>query len=403
MIEPPRRGGPRQVADAVVQIEQHGRSQRTDVLIALPVDLLRKFGLFCARLGDIVLRHRFPPGLFRDLPLAVRIGPLLFGNRASLLGVLRLNRGGDHARRQRKHHQRGGRQGHPLAPGELLQPIRPSVPFGRYRPAAAVIPHIVRQLLHRRISPLRALANGGRRDGVKFSGLMRWIVFADGPHHLVRRLPSLPEWMLAGDQFVEQDAQREHVRRRGHRAAFNLLRTAVLRRQDQRTRHLRFAVRAFYQLGDAEVEQFHGAGRRHQYVVRLQVAMHRQVAVSVPQGIADLQKQLQPAVLGKRVTAAELRNRHSVDVFHHEVRIAVGGLPSVQNGGDVRVIQLRQNFALPVKAAQELRIDSVAAHHFDSGLPLEASVGARGQVHHAHASGGQTLLNAVRPDRIALG
>ena len=101
----------------------------------------------------------------------------------------------------------------------------------------------------------------------------------------------------AGQQLVQNDAERVDVARGRDRPAENLFGARVLRREQPvvhaRERHRRSCFAGVEQLGDAEVEQLRRAFRGHQDVRGLQVAVHDQVLVCVLDGAADVEEQLQ--------------------------------------------------------------------------------------------------------------
>ena len=99
-----------------------------------------------------------------------------------------------------------------------------------------------------------------------------------------------PVGLGVGQQFVQHHAERVHVGHGRDRFAADLLRRGVVQREGAHAgaRVLDHRLLAVEQLGDAEIEQAHFAGGRHQDVGRLEVAVHDQVGVRVADRIADL-------------------------------------------------------------------------------------------------------------------
>src|ERR1700733_2775516 len=89
------------------------------------------------------------------------------------------------------------------------------------------------------------------------------------------------------------------------------------------------------------------------------------------------------------------RDRNAIDEFHHEVGIAGGGSACVQDGCDVRVIQLGKNAALVLKAAEEKIVDVIVSEDLDGHALFKTSIGSPGFENYAHAPSAQFLLDAI--------
>jgi hypothetical protein len=113
---------------------------------------------------------------------------------------------------------------------------------------------------------------------------------------------------LAGDELVEQHAQRVDVGRHGHRFAVDLLRRGVGRRQGAHVaaRQVRLTLR-LEKLRQTEVEQLRLARRGDQDVRRLEVAVHDEAAVRRIDGARHGDEQTQAG--GERQPAAPAHAR----------------------------------------------------------------------------------------------
>ena len=97
---------------------------------------------------------------------------------------------------------------------------------------------------------------------------------------------------LAGDEFVQQYAERVNIGGGGDVAASLLFGRGVGRREGGRQSAL--FVRGVEQLGDAEIQQADGTITGNQHIGRLDVPVHDQGAVRGVHGMADVGEQRQP-------------------------------------------------------------------------------------------------------------
>src|SRR5580704_16509241 len=79
-------------------------------------------------------------------------------------------------------------------------------------------------------------------------------------------------------------------------------------------------------------------------------------------------------------------NRYAVDEFHHDVRNALLARPGVNDAGDVRMIEAREDAALVLETAQEELRAELAADRLDGDRTLVESVRTHGAVNRAHAA-----------------
>ncbi len=197
--------------------------------------------------------------------------------------------------------------------------------------------------------------------------------------------------MVAAQQQVHQHAQRVDVGGGGHVAALQLLGRGELRRERVAgaggERRFRAGAGVVQQLGDAEVQQLHVAGLRHQDVAGLQVAVQHQAVVRLRHRGQDVQHQRQPLRGGQREALAVLVDGLAVDVLQHQVRLgAVGHDAGIEQARDVRVRQARQDAALALEARRVAVAEQARAQELDRHLALVAAVVAARQPHGAHAA-----------------
>ena len=83
------------------------------------------------------------------------------------------------------------------------------------------------------------------------------------------------------------------------------------------------------------------------------------------------------------------------DEIHHEVGAAVGRGAAVQQLGDIRMIQVGQNLAFDIEAAQRELAEHAAADHFDRHHFAIQIVHPHRLVDGAHAAFGDQLHDAV--------
>ena len=113
---------------------------------------------------------------------------------------------------------------------------------------------------------------------------------------------------------------------------------------------------------------------------------------------ADLLKELQAFGCRQALLIGILSDGLAFDVFHHEVRPPVAGGAAVEQAGDVRVIQRREDLPFIAKAAQdEFRIHA-ALDELDGDLLLELCVITLCEVDRAHAALADPSQDAIRAD-----
>ncbi len=207
----------------------------------------------------------------------------------------------------------------------------------------------------------------------------------DSLPNLVGRPPLHLIGSLARQQFIEQHAQRVHVRHRGHAGAAELLGACVLRRHHLRTQLGRQerAV-AFQQFGNAEVEQFRRTVGGHENVRWFDVAMNDEMLMRVRDGRADLSKEYEPRLDRQPARPAVLVDRQAVDVLEHEVRNPFVGGPTVEQARDIRVIEAGEDLSFVTEALQHRIAVHAALDQFDGDTHVELRVRTFGEIDAPH-------------------
>ncbi len=201
------------------------------------------------------------------------------------------------------------------------------------------------------------------------------------------------ERRLAGQQLVEDDAERVEVGARVDLASLGLLGREVLRRADDRAR-LGHLARAGAR--DPEVRHLHAALAVDEDVVRLDVAVHDAVPVCEAQRREDLARVLDRDV-DRRGAAADdqLLQRAAVEELHRDV-VGVLRLAAVVDRDDVRVVERGGVLGLAAEALDELVVVPVTAVE-DLDRDAAAELLVLGEVDVGHPAGAELALDPVAP------
>jgi len=200
------------------------------------------------------------------------------------------------------------------------------------------------------------------------------------PEYLVERLAPCLVGPDAGDEFVEQHAERVDIRRRRDREPSALLRASIVRRQgadaDRCRRGIGRESGVVEEPGDAEVEYLGHAVGRHEDVGRFDVSMNDAVPVRAMHGGAHATKQVQARRQGQRALAAVGGDGHAFDVFHREVRVAVGRQAGVDEPDDVRMAERGEDLTFGLETAGGRRIGHVRLGELEAGgLEVQTTTG----------------------------
>ena len=140
--------------------------------------------------------------------------------------------------------------------------------------------------------------------------------------------------MLAGEEHIQQHADRVHIGGRGDHATSHLLGRRVLRRRGpcvprQRrgvggSRAVRRPFVVLEQFSDAEVEQLDLTGDANQHVGWLDIPVHDQVGVRVNHGLEHVEKQAKTSLDTERVFVAVTVDGLTIDVLEDQIGLAGG-------------------------------------------------------------------------------
>ena len=348
----------------------------------------------------------------------LRTAPVRLGNPG-------LPCGDDDAADERQEHDRCSGDHGSMTANELAGLVPPRAPLRNHRKTAQVTADVFGKLFHRSVPSLRFLPQRLQQDEVEVAAQLsrqpwRWRLFRGrvplgAPHRSAR-----PFGLLARDgcgqlatgaaleavgsatreEPIEHHSKRVHVAGGRHRLATDLLGAGVLRRERPQHR-LCHVADGIQQRRDTEVQQLRDPVTGHEDVGGLDVAMNHQALMRVLDRRADTEKQLQALSDRRPVRATELVDRRAVDELHHEIRDAAVGGAAVEEARDVRVIQTRENLALPAEALNDSgRVES-RAHQLQRDLLLVLAIGANGREHFAHAAATELRNDVVRPDPMA--
>ena len=139
-------------------------------------------------------------------------------------------------------------------------------------------------------------------------------------------------------------------------------------------------------------------GGRDQDVGRLEVAVHDQVGVRMADRFADLAEQVQARGDVELAAAAVVGERLAFHVLQRQVGLAVAIDTCVQQAGDERMGEARQDFTLAVEALAQARVGQAGAQQFQRDLAFVQAVRACSQPDLAHAAFADQPFQLVRPD-----
>ncbi len=126
--------------------------------------------------------------------------------------------------------------------------------------------------------------------------------------------------------------------------------------------------------------------------------MDDQVLVGVMDGGADRQEQLEPPAKRKLVRTAVFIEGDPFDVLHHQIGVALLGGAAVEQAGDIRVFEPRQDLTFEQKALPWRGAGQAAGDHRKRGRLLEFRTGPPGEIDGAHASFPEKAFEAPDAD-----
>jgi hypothetical protein len=112
--------------------------------------------------------------------------------------------------------------------------------------------------------------------------------------------------------------------------------------------------------------------------------MHNQVLVRVLHGIADLTEESQPLLDRQLLLLAPFGDRNPRDVLQHDVGRAMFGGPTVEEPGDIRVLQVREDLPLVPESRHGRAAIQLEFERLDGDLLVELIVIADGETDRAH-------------------
>src|ERR1700690_1757838 len=115
-------------------------------------------------------------------------------------------------------------------------------------------------------------------------------------------------------------------------------------------------------------------------------------------GRADLHEKCQSVADRKLVSVAIFGNRPAFNQFHYQVRSSVFGGASIQQTGNVGMIESGQNLPLALEAGDDKIGILAGTNQLQRDFFLVVIVVADGAIHFAHATGADLLENFVGSD-----
>ncbi len=197
--------------------------------------------------------------------------------------------------------------------------------------------------------------------------------------------------MLTGEQLVEQNTEGVNVGSGGDRTTGDLLG----RRVGEGERALAFAGEdrchdrrrtVFEQLGDSEVEQLHPTIVADEDVRRLDVAVDDQVGVGVRHRRQHLQEQLDSRLEVEPVLVAIGIDGLPLDVFEHQVGLAVDRDSGVDEVGDVGMGEPGEKAAFALESLLGRASEKRHVEELYRRAPLEAAITPPRHPDRAHAA-----------------
>ena len=212
--------------------------------------------------------------------------------------------------------------------------------------------------------------------------------------------------VLAGQQQVQQQAERVDICGRRDGVAVRLLRRGVLRREHAPAiasdlGGLRRRIFGIEQLGDAEIEQLDLPRGIDHHVAGFQVAVHDELRVRMLHRLQHLTEERKARALVQPPRVAKGIDALAGHMLEHEVGLALLGDPGIDEARDVRVRQPRQDRALAPEARGQRALKQAGVQQLDRRAGLEAPVAAFSQPDRAHAALAQRLEQRIGADALA--
>ena len=113
---------------------------------------------------------------------------------------------------------------------------------------------------------------------------------------------------------------------------------------------------------------------------------------------ADGTEQLQAPCHIRLVLIAPRVDRLAIDIVHHEIRHAVVRAAAIDDAGDRRVIQPRENLSLLAKSSDDLLVYEPGSNDLDCDSLVERVVDPVCQVYRAHPAAANFMQDSVRAE-----
>ncbi|OPZ10840.1 MAG: hypothetical protein BWZ07_02411 [Alphaproteobacteria bacterium ADurb.BinA280] len=195
---------------------------------------------------------------------------------------------------------------------------------------------------------------------------------------------------LPADELEQQHTQSIDVDGRRREVAVDLLGRRIFRGVDALLKHGGNGDAArLDQLCDPEVEQLDLTRGGYQHIGGFQIAMHDQSPVGISHGIADLQQQTQA---GRNIQTCRIAVSADVltfDIFHGQKWLTARAQTTIQQAGDVGVLQASQDLAFAGQSRHQFARVQPVPHQFQRGLLDKSSRHPLGKVDRTHAAFGQ--------------
>ncbi|MEZ5466100.1 MAG: hypothetical protein R3F18_00345 [Lysobacterales bacterium] len=196
---------------------------------------------------------------------------------------------------------------------------------------------------------------------------------------------------MAGQQFVQQATERINVHRDAVGIAIDLLGGRVFEREVTglgrglaiQVAKLKILLQG---LGDAEIQQLGLALGVHHDVAGFEIPMHHQLPMGVIHRRCNLDEQLQSLPQRQPARSRVVEYRRARDKFHGDIGRAIRAFASVDEPGDVGMVEPCKDPAFPGKTLQQIATTIGAADGLDGHALLDASVLAMGQVDTTHTA-----------------
>ncbi len=155
-------------------------------------------------------------------------------------------------------------------------------------------------------------------------------------------------------------------------------------------------VSGIEELRDAEVEQARPSVRTDEQVARLQVAVDDAAPMGELDRFEDGGEELEPARQGKRLAPEVGDEILALDVLERQEPGAVGGAPALDEAGDPRMLERRQDAHLVAEAAQGVRRQAI--DDFEGDRAPEVGGLLFSEVDAAHAAAAELAEDAIGAD-----